>query len=47
LLLSNPAKAKEKLGWEPCVSFEGLVQMMVDHDIELNRTPANAERYAA
>jgi GDPmannose 4,6-dehydratase len=33
LLWSDPAKAKTKLGWEPEVSFEGLVRMMVDADL--------------
>ena len=28
-------KAKAKLGWKPHVSFEELVQMMVDADIAL------------
>lgn len=30
LLVGNPARAKERLGWEPSVSFEKLVRMMVD-----------------
>lgn len=35
-LLGNPAKAKEKLGWNPRkTSFEELVNIMVDHDIRL------------
>ncbi len=33
-LIGNPAKAKEALGWEPEVSFEGLVTMMVDEDMK-------------
>ncbi len=33
LLIGDPAKAKEKLGWEPQVGFEQLVQMMVDSDL--------------
>ncbi len=33
LLLGDPAKAKHELGWEPTVSFKGLVQMMVEHDV--------------
>ena len=33
LLLGDPAKAKEKLGWTPTVSFDGLVEMMVDADL--------------
>ena len=35
LLVGDPSKAGEKLGWEPAVSFEQLVQMMVDADIKL------------
>ncbi len=35
LLLSNPAKARALLGWEPEVSFEQLVRMMVDADIAM------------
>lgn len=34
LLIGDPAHAKEKLGWQPKVDFEGLVNMMVDADIE-------------
>ena len=34
LLLGNPAKAKQKLGWQPKVSFEQLVTMMVDADLD-------------
>ena len=34
LLLGNPAKAKQKLGWKPNVSFEQLVAMMVDADMD-------------
>jgi GDPmannose 4,6-dehydratase len=33
LLVSDPTKAKEKLGWEPEVSFAELIQMMVDADL--------------
>jgi GDPmannose 4,6-dehydratase len=33
-LIGNPAKAAAKLGWEPEVSFRGLVEMMVDADLE-------------
>jgi len=33
LLLGSPAKAKEKLGWEPKVGFRELVEMMVDADL--------------
>ena len=33
-LCGNPAKAKKELGWQPKVSFEQLVHMMVDEDIK-------------
>jgi GDPmannose 4,6-dehydratase len=33
LLMGNAAKAEKILGWKPTVRFEGLVDMMVDHDI--------------
>jgi GDPmannose 4,6-dehydratase len=33
-LIGNPAKAGRVLGWEPTVSFPGLVRMMVDADVE-------------
>ena len=34
LLISDPTKARTKLGWEPAVSFKELVTMMVDADME-------------
>lgn len=34
LLVGNASKAREALGWEPIVSFEELIQMMVDADIK-------------
>jgi len=33
-LLGNPAKAKEKLGWTPQISFKELVTEMVQQDLE-------------
>jgi GDPmannose 4,6-dehydratase len=33
LLIGSPAKAKAKLGWEPTISFEELVKLMVDADL--------------
>ncbi len=32
-LLADPARACERLGWEPSVSFEQMIRMMVDHDL--------------
>ena len=37
ILLGDPSKAKKVLGWEPEVSFQGLVTMMLEHDLELAR----------
>ena len=34
-LLGDPSKANKILNWKPKVSFNDLVKMMVDHDIEL------------
>ena len=34
LLIGDSTKAKEKLGWEPKVSFEEMIKLMVDSDIE-------------
>jgi GDPmannose 4,6-dehydratase len=36
-LEGDASHARERLGWEPRVSFEQLVRMMVDHDLELAR----------
>jgi GDPmannose 4,6-dehydratase len=33
-LIGDPAKAQGALGWTPTVTFKGLVQMMVDADLE-------------
>jgi GDPmannose 4,6-dehydratase len=35
LLVGNPAKAKQVLDWEPKTSFEQLIRLMVDADLEL------------
>jgi GDPmannose 4,6-dehydratase len=37
-LIGDYSKAKEKLGWEPRTSFEELVRLMVDSDLELLRS---------
>jgi GDPmannose 4,6-dehydratase len=34
-LLGDASKARTKLGWRPRVSFEELVRMMIDHDLEI------------
>ncbi|MCW4385012.1 GDP-mannose 4,6-dehydratase [Salinibacterium sp. SYSU T00001] len=37
LLVGDPSKARETLGWKPRVDFRELVQMMVDSDLEEQR----------
>jgi GDPmannose 4,6-dehydratase len=34
ILMADPTRAKQELGWAPRVTFERLVQMMVDADLE-------------
>jgi len=36
LLIGNPARAKERLGWEPTTTLEQLCSMMVEADIRRN-----------
>jgi len=33
LLIGDPTKAKQKLGWQPKVSFEQMIKNMVDVDM--------------
>ena len=43
-LLGNPEKAQRRLGWNPTsTSFEKLVKLMVDHDMELVTNEIAAE----
>lgn len=37
ILLGDPRKAESRLGWKREVDFNGLVRLMVKHDIELQR----------
>jgi GDPmannose 4,6-dehydratase len=37
LLVGDPAKAHDVLGWKPDVDFPGLVEMMVKADMDLVR----------
>lgn len=41
LLVGDPTKANDKLGWEPHVSFEHLIQMMVESDYQLLKEEHN------
>lgn len=42
LLIGDPSKAKEKLGWEPGVTFSEMIQMMVDSDMEIVQAEIDA-----
>jgi GDPmannose 4,6-dehydratase len=44
LLVSDPSKANNELGWEPTVDIEGLVQMMVTADMKVQQDEAAAVR---
>ena len=33
--ITDASKAKAKLGWVPTTSFDELVRMMVEHDLEM------------
>ena len=35
ILLGNPTKAEQKLGWKRKVDFPGLVKLMVEHDLKI------------
>ncbi|MGQ0713309.1 MAG: GDP-mannose 4,6-dehydratase [Gemmatimonadaceae bacterium] len=37
LLVADPSKAGAQLGWKPTVTFQGLVEMMVDADLARHR----------
>ena len=36
-LIGDPSRARQELGWEPAVTFEELIGMMVDADVERHR----------
>ena len=44
LLIGDPSKTKAALGWQPSVTFEGLVQLMVEADMRsLGLVSVNSE----
>ncbi|MEQ1842278.1 MAG: GDP-mannose 4,6-dehydratase, partial [Verrucomicrobiales bacterium] len=47
LLIGDPAKAKEKLGWEPKVKFKELVRIMVDADLNLAKREQHDATFAS
>jgi GDPmannose 4,6-dehydratase len=47
VLLGDPSKAKKELGWQPEVSFKGLIKMMLEHDLEMARREKFAQGFRA
>jgi GDPmannose 4,6-dehydratase len=47
LLLGDPSKAKEKLGWAPKTSCQELARIMVVHDLELAEREKHAGNFRA
>ncbi len=44
VLQGDASKARARLGWKPRVTFDGLVRMMVEHDLELARREKAASK---
>jgi GDPmannose 4,6-dehydratase len=44
LLMGDASKARDRLGWEPRVSFDGLVKLMYEADLAEERVRAEAAR---
>ncbi len=45
LLIGDPSKAREELDWQPQVTFQDLVRIMMDADIELAEREAHERTY--
>jgi GDPmannose 4,6-dehydratase len=45
VLLGDATKARDQLGWEPEVDFQGLIKMMVEHDLDLARREKHARTF--
>jgi GDPmannose 4,6-dehydratase len=44
-LLGDPSKAKEKLGWEPNITFEEMVHEMMENDINLAKRDSLVKKH--
>ena len=44
-LLGDPSKAKEKLGWEPKITFEEMVSEMMKNDITIAKRDSLVKKY--
>ena len=40
-LVGDPSRARQRLGWEPTVDFDGLVQLLVDAELDRLRAQEN------
>jgi GDPmannose 4,6-dehydratase len=45
-LCGDASKAAKQLGWTPRTTFEKMVQLMTDHDLELAQREAHAQTFA-
>ena len=45
VLQGDATKARQVLGWKPEVDFKGLINMMVEHDLELARREKHAQSF--
>ena len=44
-LLGDPSKAKQKLGWEPLISLDTMIEEMVSHDLDRARQHALLKQF--
>lgn len=44
LLIGDPSKAQKELGWEPSVTFQGLIEMMVEADLDSLRGEGHSSK---
>ncbi|MGQ0804877.1 MAG: GDP-mannose 4,6-dehydratase [Actinomycetota bacterium] len=44
ILTGDASKAREKLGWQPKVSFDELVELMYEHDLKEEQAKADTKR---
>jgi GDPmannose 4,6-dehydratase len=44
-LLGDPTKAREKLGWVPKITFEEMVQEMMENDLTLAKRDALVRKH--
>ena len=44
-LLGDPSKAKEKLGWEPKITFEDMVHEMMENDLQLAKRDSLVKKH--